>query len=201
MVREIISLGVGQCGIQLGHQTWQQYNAEHHIQPDGKYHYMQKSGPSSNSVALRDTSFLCFYEETGAGQFVPRNLFVDLEPNVVDDVLQSKYKEMYPKEFCLKGKEDAANNFARGHYTIGKEMIDKVNDRLRKLVDSCDNLQGFIINHSVAGGTGSGLGALMLERMAVDYRKKTKLGFEVYPSPNLSTCVVDPYNSLLTTHW
>merc|ERR1739844_61451 len=41
----------------------------------------------------------------------------------------------------------------------------------------------------------------ILERIAVDYRKKSKLGFEVYPSPTQSTCVVEPYNALLTTHW
>jgi len=80
-------------------------------------------------------------------------------------------------------------------------MIDKVNDRLRKMVDNCDNVQGFVVNHSVGGGTGSGLGALMLERIAVDYRKKSKLGYEAYPSPTISTCVVEPYNALLTTHW
>jgi len=148
-----------------------------------------------------DGTFQCFFEETGAGQYVPRNLMVDLEPNVIDDVKNSKYSAIFHPEFLLSGKEDAANNFARGHYTVGKEMIDKVNDRLRKLVDNCDNVQGFVINHSVGGGTGSGLGALMLERIAVDYRKKSKLGFEVYPSPTISTCVVEPYNSLLTTHW
>jgi tubulin alpha len=144
---------------------------------------------------------MCFFEETGAGQFVPRNLMVDLEPNVIDDVKTSKLAALYHPEFLLFGKEDAANNFARGHYTVGKEIIDKVNDRLRKLVDNCDNVQGFVINHSVGGGTGSGLGALILERIAVDYRKKSKLGFEVYPSPTISTCVVEPYNALLTTHW
>jgi len=126
---------------------------------------------------------------------------VDLEPNVIDDVKNSKYSAIFHPDFLLPGKEDAANNFARGHYTVGKEMIDKVNDRLRKLVDNCDNVQGFVVNHAVGGGTGSGLGALILERIAVDYRKKSKLGFEVYPSPTISTCVVEPYNSLLTTHW
>merc|ERR1711897_102369 len=119
----------------------------------------------------------------------------------IDDVKNSKYAAIYHPEFLLAGKEDAANNFARGHYTIGKEMIDKINDRLRKMVDNCDNVQGFFINHSVGGGTGSGLGALVLERIAVDYRKKSKVGFEVYPSPTISTCVVEPYNALLTTHW
>ena len=72
---------------------------------------------------------------------------------------------------------------------------------LRKSVDNCDNVQGFVVNHSVGGGTGSGLGALILERLAVDYRKKSKLGFEIYPSPTISNCVVEPYNALLATHW
>merc|ERR1712002_698759 len=50
-------------------------------------------------------------------------------------------------------------------------------------------------------GTGSGLGALILERIAVDYRKKSKIGFEIYPAPNISTCIVEPYNAMLSTHW
>merc|ERR1711972_1101182 len=111
------------------------------------------------------------------------------------------FSAIFHPEFLLSGKEDAANNFARGHYTVGKEMIDKVNDRLRKLVDNSNNVQGFIVNHAVGGGTGSGLGALILERIAVDYRKKSKIGFEVYPAPNLSTCIVEPYNAMLSTHW
>jgi len=189
-MREVISLQVGQCGVQLGTQVWAQYNAEHSIDNAGK-----------RKVKDDNTSFKVFYQETNAGQFVPRNLSVDLESNVIDDVKNSKMAAMFHPEFLLAGKEDAANNFARGHYTVGKEIIDKVNDRLRKLVDNCDNVQGFIITHSVGGGTGSGLGALILERIAVDYRKKSKLGFEVYPSPTISTAVVEPYNALLTTHW
>merc|ERR1712087_345616 len=119
-----------------------------------------------------DTSFLCFYEETTAGQYVPRNLMVDLEPNVIDDVKNSDFSAIYHPEFLLAGKEDAANNFARGHYTVGRAIMDKVNDRLRKMVGNSDNVQGFLINHSVAGGTGSGLGSLILERIAHDDRKQ-----------------------------
>merc|ERR1712113_741758 len=80
-------------------------------------------------------------------------------------------------------------------------MGDQINDRLRKLVDNSENVQGFIVTHSVGGGTGSGLGMLILERLAVDYRKRSKIGFEIYPSPNISTCIVEPYNGLLSTHW
>merc|ERR1719309_480506 len=145
--------------------------------------------------------FQTFFEETSAGQYVPRQITVDLEPTVVDDIRTGEYARMFHPEFLLNGKEDAANNFARGHYTVGKEILDTVNDRLRKLVDNSQNVQGFIVNHAVGGGTGSGLGALILERIAVDYRKKSKIGFEVYPAPNISTCIVEPYNAMLSTHW
>jgi len=134
------------------------------------------------------------------GTYVPRNLSVDLEASVIDEVSKKKEK-LYHQDYLLKGKEDAANNFARGHYTVGKELMDTVNDRIRKMVDNSDNVQGFIVSHAVGGGTGSGLGMLILERMAVDYRKKSKIGFEIYPSPNISTCIVEPYNGLLSTHW
>merc|ERR1711878_258251 len=86
-------------------------------------------------------------------------------------------------------------------YTVGKELMDTVNDRIRKMVDNSENVQGFIVQHAVGGGTGSGMGMLILERLAVDYRKKSKIGFELYPSPTISTCIVEPYNGLLSTHW
>merc|ERR1712217_687659 len=133
--------------------------------------------------------------------FVPRNIYVDLEPTVIDDVRRGKMASMFHPEYLVNAKEDAANNFARGHYTVGKEMMDIVSDRLRKLVDNSENVQGFMATHSVGGGTGSGMGMLILERLAVDYRKKSKIGFEIYPSPNISTCIVEPYNGLLSTHW
>ena len=69
------------------------------------------------------------------------------------------------------------------------------------MVDNCDNCQGFIINHSVGGGTGSGLGALILERLAVNYRKKTKVGFDIYPFQSKQTSNTEIYNALLSTHW
>jgi len=192
--REVLTVNVGQAGIQLGNAVWVQYCSEHKIANDGK----RKENAEETQ---KDKYFTTFYEETGTGQFVPRNITVDLEPTVVDDVRTGAQAQMFHPEFLLNGKEDAANNFARGHYTVGKEILDQVNDRLRKLVDNSENVQGFIIHHAVGGGTGSGLGALILERIAVDYRKKSKIGFEIYPAPKISTCIVEPYNAMLSTHW
>lgn len=58
-------------------------------------------------------------------------------------------------------------------------------DRVRKLADNCTGLQGFLVFNAVGGGTGSGLGSLLLERLSVDYGKKSKLGFTIYPSPQV----------------
>ena len=99
----------------------------------------------------------------------------DLEPTVVDEVRTGTYRQLYHPEQLISGKEDAANNYARGHYTIGKEIVDLVLDRIRKLADNCTGLQGFLCFNSVGGGTGSGRGALLLERLSVDYGKKSKL--------------------------
>ena len=73
-------------------------------------------------------------------------------------------------------------------------------DRIRKLADNCTGLQGFLCFNAVGGGTGSGFGSLLLERLSVDYGRKSKLGFTIYPSPQVATAVVEPYNSVLSTH-
>uniref|UniRef100_H2ZGV0 Tubulin alpha chain n=2 Tax=Bilateria TaxID=33213 RepID=H2ZGV0_CIOSA len=191
--RECISIHVGQAGVQIGNACWELYCLEHGIQPDGQM-------PSDKTIGGGDDSFNTFFSETGAGKHVPRAVFVDLEPTVVDEVRTGTYRQLFHPEQLITGKEDAANNYARGHYTIGKEIVDLVLDRIRKLADQCTGLQGFLIFHSFGGGTGSGFASLLMERLSVDYGKKSKLEFAIYPSPQVSTAVVEPYNSILTTH-
>ncbi|RXM29479.1 Tubulin alpha chain [Acipenser ruthenus] len=177
----------------MGNGCWELYCLEHGILPDGTI-----SDP--NSPAIVDSSFGTFFSETGSGKHVPRAVFVDLEPTVIDEVRNGTYRQLYHPEQLISGKEDAANNYARGHYTIGKETIDPVMDRIRKIADQCTGLQGFLVFHSFGGGTGSGFTSLLMERLSVDYGKKSKLEFAVYPAPRVSTAVVEPYNSILTTH-
>merc|ERR1712013_18677 len=193
IMRECISVHVGQAGCQIGNACWELYCLNHGIQPDGQM-------PSDKTVGGGDDSFNTFFSETGAGKHVPRAVFVDLEPTVVDEVRTGTYRQLFHPEQLITGKEDAANNYARGHYTIGKEIIDLVLDRIRKLADSCTGLQGFLVFHSFGGGTGSGFTSLLMERLSVDYGKKSKLEFAIYPAPHISSAVVEPYNSVLTTH-
>merc|ERR1712071_600529 len=144
-MREVISIHVGQAGVQIGNACWELYCLEHGIQPDGQM-------PSDKTVGGGDDSFNTFFSETGAGKHVPRAVFVDLEPTVVDEVRTGTYRQLFHPEQLITGKEDAANNYARGHYTIGKEIVDLVLDRIRKLADQCTGLQGFLIFHSFGDG-------------------------------------------------
>jgi len=192
-MRECISIHVGQAGVQIGNSCWELYCLEHGLGPDG----LMIANATENRV---DDSFSTFFSETGSGKFVPRALFVDLEPTVIDEVRVGMYRQLFHPEQLITGKEDAANNYARGHYTVGKEIIDIIMDRIRKIADNCSGLQGFLIFHSFGGGTGSGLTSLLMERLSVDFGKKSKLEFAIYPAPQVSTAVVEPYNAILTTH-
>jgi tubulin alpha len=190
-MREIISLHIGQAGVQTGEACWQLYCLEHGINPDG----------TIPEGATLDNGVKVFFNESSKGKYVPRAIFVDLEPTVIEELQSGLYSKLFHPSQMLTGMEDAANNYARGHYTVGRNMVDKALDRVRKIAEQCDSLQGFLVFHSVGGGTGSGFSSLMLERLSVDYgKKKPKLDFCVYPSPKISTSVVEPYNSVLSTH-
>jgi len=192
-LREIITLHLGQAGCQAGNSAWELFCLEHGILPDGQM-------PGDKTIGGGDDAFNTFFSETETGKHVPRAVYADLEESVIDEIRMGPYRQIYHPEQLITGKEDAANNFARGHYTVGKEIVDIVLDKIRKLADQCKGLQGFILFHSVGGGTGSGLGSLLLERLSVDYGKKSKLAFTIYPSPLVSTAIVEPYNSVLSTH-
>merc|ERR1719422_2153221 len=96
--------------------------------------------PSDKTVGGGDDSFNTFFSETGSAKHVPRA--------VIDEVRTGTYRGLFHPEQLVTGKEDAANNYARGHYTIGKEIVDLVLDRIRKLADNCTGLQGFLVFHS-----------------------------------------------------
>ncbi|KAM7119999.1 tubulin alpha-1C chain-like [Molossus nigricans] len=192
-MRECIFIHVGQAGVQIGSACWELYCLEHGIQPNGQM-------PSDKLIGMGDDSFNTFFSETVTGKHLPRAVFVDLEPTVIDEVRTGTYRQLFHPEQLITGKEDAANNYARGHYTIGKEIIDLVLDRIRKLADQCTGLQGFLIFHSFGGGTGSGFTSLLMEHLSVNYGKKSKLQSSIYPAPQVSTAIAEPYNSILTTH-
>ena len=87
--RECLSVHVGQAGVQIGNSCWELYCLEHGIAPDGKM-------PSDKTPG--DDSFSTFFQETGQGKHVPRAIFVDLEPSVVDETRTGMYRSLFHPE-------------------------------------------------------------------------------------------------------
>ena len=156
--------------------------------------------PSDKTIGASDDAFNTFFSETGAGKHVPRR---DLSRSRADGDRRGAHGRLPPA--VPPGAVDLGQGRRREqlcswslHDRQGNRRL--ALDRVRKVADNCTGLQGFLVFNAVGGGTGSGLGSLLLERLSVDYGKKSKLGFTIYPSPQVSTAVVEPYNSCLSTH-
>ncbi|KAG8234061.1 hypothetical protein J437_LFUL013557 [Ladona fulva] len=169
-VPEVISIHIGQAGVQIGEGCWELFCLEHGIQPDGRL---------SSEAEGNCSTFFC---ESSEGTFHPRAVFVDLEPSVIDELRKGTFRKLFSPGQLVAGNEDAANNFARGYNSVGKSRINIVLENIRKLADQCSGLQGFLIFHSFGGGTGSGFTSLLMEKLAREYGKKK------------------PYNSILLTY-
>ena len=64
----------------------------------------------------------------------------------MDEVRTGTYRQLFHPEQLISGKADAANNFARGHDTIGTDIVDLVLDRIRKLADNCTGTADNIVH-------------------------------------------------------
>lgn len=94
----------------------------------------------------------------------------------------------------------SGNNWAKGHYTEGAELVDQVLDVVRREAEGCDCLQGFQITHSLGGGTGAGMGTLLISKIREEFPDRMMATFSVVPSPKVSDTVVEPYNATLSVH-
>lgn len=114
------------CVYPTNRLTGPRYLLEHGLKADGR------PDPDAKDAA-EGGSYETFFTETGSGKYVPRSIFVDLDPSPIDEIRTGAYRQLYHPELLVSGKEDAANNYARGHYTIGKEMVDTVVEKIRRV--------------------------------------------------------------------
>lgn len=119
---------------------------------------------------------------------------------VINGIQTGPYKNIYnPENFYIhSGGTGAGNNWAAG-YSMGETVQEEVLDMIDREADGSDSLEGFMLLHSIAGGTGSGLGSYLLERLNDRFPKKLIQTYSVFPDTVQSgDVVVQPYNSLLS---
>lgn len=141
-----------------------------------------------------------YFNEATGGRYVPRAILMDLEPGTMDAVRAGPFGQLFRPDNFVFGQTGAGNNWAKGHYTEGAELIDSVLDVVRKEAESCDCMQGFQLTHSMGGGTGAGMGTLLISKIREEYPDRVMSTYSVIPSPKVSDTVVEPYNATLSVH-
>ena len=192
MPREIITLQVGQCGNQIGGEFWKQLCLEHGIEPDGSLLPTTKISDDRKDV---------FFYPSDDDHYIPRALLIDLEPRVVNKLAHSgPYRNLFNPEnlFLSTDGGGAGNNWASG-FRQGEEHQEQVLEMIDRESDNSDSLEGFVLCHSIAGGTGSGMGSYLLEALNDHFPKKLIQTYSVFPNwdQSQSDVVVQPYNSVL----
>ncbi|GAA6032639.1 hypothetical protein JCM8097_004856 [Rhodosporidiobolus ruineniae] len=192
MPRELVTLQVGQAGNQVATAFWETILAEHGLQDDGHI--------SPEASAIQTDRLNVFFSEAEGQKYVPRGLQIDLEPSTGDTIRASRLGKLFKPSNFINGDSGAGNNWAKGYYTEGAELVDQILDALRHEAENADLLQGFQLVHSIGGGTGSGLGTLLLGKIKEEYPDRMLATYSVLPSPKVSETVVEPYNAVLSFH-
>ncbi|KAK7791344.1 hypothetical protein R5R35_010869 [Gryllus longicercus] len=171
---------------------WETISEEHGIDPTGAYH---------GDAATQLERVNVYYNVGSKGMYVPRAVLVDLEPGTMDAVRTGPFGRLFRPDNFVFGQSGAGNKWAKGHYTEGADLIEAVLDVVRKEAEGCDCPQGFQLTHSLGGGTGSGMGTLLLAKVHEEYPDRIVKTYSVVPPPpKVSDTVVEPYNATLSIH-
>ncbi|KAF9448548.1 beta-tubulin 2 tubb2 [Macrolepiota fuliginosa MF-IS2] len=190
--REIINIQAGQAGNQVGESFWDMLLAEHGLDHSGQYQ-------GSNPMQLQRAGvYFTEVEYAGKTRYIPRSVQVDLEAGVCNKMRSGSMGSLFRPDTFLTAEVGAGNNWAKGYYTEGAELVDSILDIVRKHAEACEALQGFQVVHSLGGGTGAGLGSLLLSKLREEYPDRMLATFSILPSPKVSETVVEPYNALLS---
>ncbi|KAM0681632.1 gamma-tubulin [Glugoides intestinalis] len=185
-MHEIITLQVGQCGNQIGNEFWRRLCNEHSIGVDGTLLLNQE-----------DRKDVFFYQADDT-RYIPRAILLDLEPRVISQSLPLFNRE---NVFVSNEGGGAGNNWAHGFFVANRSKED-VLDIVQREAEACDRLEAFNLMHSVAGGTGSGFGSLMLECIRDRFPKSLITAYSILPANEESSdVVVQPYNTTLTLQY
>jgi len=191
MPREIISLHVGQCGNQIGSKYWEVVSQEHGLAEDGTY--------QGNDPGQLEKINVCYHE--GNGKFVPRAVLLDMEETVLNFVSTKPYGSLFPSTNIIAGTEGAANQFMIGYYSpAAVNYANQALNCIRREAEKSDCLQGIMFTHSTAGGTGSGLGMRLSDKIQeiLEPSFACCYHFAVFPSKRISDVIVESYNTCLT---
>ncbi|XP_033760821.1 tubulin beta-1 chain-like [Pecten maximus] len=190
-MREIVHIQTGQCGNQISSKFWEQICGEHGVDPTGVYR-------GASDLQLDRVNV--FFNEAASGRYTPRSVLVDLEPGTMDAIRSGSHGQMFLPDNFVFGQNGSGNNWAKGFYTEGAELVEQVMDVVRREAEGCDRLQGFQLTHSLGGGTGSGMGTLIASKVRDEYSDRVMCTYSILPSRKVSEVITEAYNAILSAN-
>ena len=184
---ELISLQIGHFGNVIGNAFWQDLYLEHKIDFNG----IPDCSESDSKLNL--DAFL--YQDLN-GIYKPRTLLIDSDPDDLADSQIFKGHSLIESSNIIKGTHEANKNFAVGKHN--KELIDQVIEKIRKLAEKSQSLQGFQFFHSIGGGTGSGTMVEIMNQAFENYTKCSIVNFVGFPSKRISDLPQESLNACLS---
>ncbi|NXM00053.1 TBD protein, partial [Tyrannus savana] len=189
----IVTVQLGQCGNQIGHEVFQSLCSDIH----GTHGLCSREENQSYQDACKERFF---WEEEGSGVPVARAVLVDMEPKVISQTLSMAarsgcWKYNHQSHFCQK--QGSGNNWANGYSVHGPRHKESIMDLVQKEAERCDRLGGFVTTMSMAGGTGSGLGAFVTQCLRDAFPASFILNHVIWPY-GTGEVIVQNYNSVLT---
>ncbi|XP_006899507.1 PREDICTED: tubulin delta chain isoform X3 [Elephantulus edwardii] len=188
----IVTVQLGQCGNQIGFEVFDAFF-------DDSYCFQGLCSKKENE-AYQASCKERFFNEEKNGALVARALLVDMEPKVINQTLSKATQPgrwKYGQHACFCQKQGSGNNWAYGYSVHGPRHEESIMNLVQKEVEKCDSLSGFFIIMSMAGGTGSGLGAFITQNLQDQYPNSLKMNQIIWPF-GTGEVIVQNYNSVLT---
>ncbi|XP_007449144.1 PREDICTED: tubulin delta chain isoform X4 [Lipotes vexillifer] len=188
----IVTVQLGQCGNQIGFEVFDALFSDSHC-PQG---LCSKRENEAYQASCKER----FFSEEENGVPIARAVLVDMEPKVINQTLSKAAHSgrwKYGQHSCFCQKQGSGNNWAYGYSVHGPRHEDSIMNLIQKEVEKCDSLNGFFIIMSMAGGTGSGLGAFVTQNLQDQYSSPLKMNQIIWPY-GTGEVIVQNYNSILT---
>jgi tubulin delta len=193
----LVTLQLGQCGNQIGCQFFQTLNDD----LTAKSEFCTKS----QNVEYFETSQERFFSESSkpgssALKLQARAVMVDMEPKVIAQTLIDAKRSgqwMYPEKQQYHQQRGSGNNWAHGFNVHGPRCREMVMSMVQREVEKCDHFGGFVTLMSLAGGTGSGVGAHITQCLRDEFPSSFIVNQVVWPYTT-GEVIVQNYNAVLT---
>ncbi len=179
-----IAIHVGGTGIRLGRQLWDVLFSEH--------------GVSHNGTATTQSigSGTGFFAPASGTRFVPRAIVTDSDTDAIGALSGWTHRGLLKPDNIVSGSSSCSNNFATG-YRRRTDLRDDVLARVNATVaDSPAGNLTFLLTHSLAGGTGGGLTAAIVDELRSQHPSATIVCCAVLRNRSDTSVPTQPYNEV-----